>query len=140
MSVEEIVSGIDAIIVTHLHPDHLDEFAIKALPKDLPLFTQDETDAKVVKGFGFKDVRILNYDGTKFFDILMFRIDGLHGHPETTQKYYDAGHFGTLLEYGARQYGGRSSPRQGRNAKYAYCGQKYGLLAQVPRSRPKSGH
>ncbi len=92
MSVEEIVSGIDAIIVTHLHPDHLDEFAIKALPKDLPLFTQDETDAKVVKGFGFKDVRILNYDGTKFFDILMFRIDGLHGHPETTQKYYDAGH------------------------------------------------
>ena len=39
-----------------------------------------------------KTLGILNYDGTKFFDILMFRIDGLHGHPKTTQKYYDAGH------------------------------------------------
>lgn len=92
MSVEEIVSGIDAIIVTHLHPDHLDEFAVKVLPKNIPLFVQDGTDATVVRQYGFEDVRVLNYSGTKFGYITMYRIDCLHGHPETTQKYYDAGH------------------------------------------------
>ena len=91
MSIEEIISGIDAIIVTHLHPDHLDEFAVKALPKDIPLFVQDETDATVIRQYGFEDVRVLNYCGTKFGYITMYRIDCLHGHPETTQKYYDAG-------------------------------------------------
>lgn len=91
MRIEEIIAGIDAVIVTHLHPDHLDEFAVKALPKDIPLFVQDETDATVVRQYGFEDVRILSYCGTKFGNITMYRIDGLHGHPETTQKYYDAG-------------------------------------------------
>ena len=86
-----IVTGIDAIIVTHLHPDHLDEFAVKVLPKNIPLFVQDETDATVVRQYGFEDVRVLNYSGTKFGYITMYRIDCLHGHPETTQKYYDAG-------------------------------------------------
>ena len=92
MSIENIVAGIDAVIVTHLHPDHFDEFAIKALPKNIPLFVQDETDATVVRQYGFEDVRVLSYDGTKFSEITLYRIDGLHGRPETTQKYYDALH------------------------------------------------
>lgn len=92
MSIEDIVTGIDAVIVTHLHPDHFDEFAIKALQKNLMLFAQDETDAAIIRQYGFEDVRILSYNGTKFGDVTMYRINGLHGHPETTQKYYDAGH------------------------------------------------
>ena len=86
---QEIVKDVDAAIITHLHPDHLDEFAIKALPKDLPILAQDETDAKVIRQFGFADVRVLSYDGTDFNQAKLTRIDCLHGHPETTQKYYD---------------------------------------------------
>ncbi len=89
LPMQEIVKDIDAVIITHLHPDHLDEFAIKALPKNLPILAQDETDAKVIRQFGFADVRVLSYDGTDFGQVKLTRIDCLHGHPETTQKYYD---------------------------------------------------
>ena len=89
LSPQEIVHGLDAIIITHLHPDHLDEFAITALPKNLPVFAQDETDAQSIHQFGFADVRILSYEGTLFNKIKLTRIDCLHGNPETTQKYYD---------------------------------------------------
>lgn len=93
MSREDIVAGIDAVIATHLHPDHFDEFAIEALKKDVPLFVQDETDAETIRQYGFEDVSVLNYDGTKFGNVTMYRVDGLHGHRETSQKYYDAGNW-----------------------------------------------
>jgi L-ascorbate metabolism protein UlaG (beta-lactamase superfamily) len=32
MRVEEVVAGVDAVLVTHLHADHFDEAAIRALP------------------------------------------------------------------------------------------------------------
>lgn len=88
----EIVQNIDAVIVTHMHPDHFDQFAADVLPKDIPLFVQDEKDAEMIKAFGFADVRVIDYDGTHFNDVCLYRVDGLHGHPETTQKYYDASH------------------------------------------------
>ena len=89
---ENIVSEVDAVIVTHMHPDHFDEFAAKVLSCDIPLFVQDEKDAELIKKFGFNDVRLLSYDGVTFNDVVLFRVDGLHGHPETTQNYYDATH------------------------------------------------
>lgn len=89
---EKIVQDVDAVIVTHMHPDHFDEFAAKVLAKNIPLFVQDETDAEMIKAFGFSDVRRLSYDGVRFNDVTLFRVDCLHGHPETTQKYYDATH------------------------------------------------
>ena len=89
LSRQEIVNGTDAVIVTHLHPDHWDKFAADALPKNIKLFAQDEIDAQTLKNQGFTNVETLSANGTKFADITMFPIEGLHGHPETTQKYYD---------------------------------------------------
>jgi L-ascorbate metabolism protein UlaG (beta-lactamase superfamily) len=43
----EIVSGIQATLVTHTHRDHWDDAAIQILPKDLPLFCQPEDEAKM---------------------------------------------------------------------------------------------
>lgn len=43
--VEEIVD-VDAVVLTHFHPDHWDEIAAKALNKDLPFFVQSEVDLK----------------------------------------------------------------------------------------------
>src|SRR3954453_19712159 len=48
-SVDEIISGIDAVIVTHLHLDHFDEEAQRLLPKDVKMFVQNEEEAKEVQ-------------------------------------------------------------------------------------------
>lgn len=53
---EIVVKGLDAVLVTHLHRDHLDDTAIRLLPKDLPVFGQPE-DAETLRGHGFQDVR-----------------------------------------------------------------------------------
>jgi L-ascorbate metabolism protein UlaG (beta-lactamase superfamily) len=38
LPVEEIVAGLDAILVTHLHRDHFDDGAVRHLPRDVPLY------------------------------------------------------------------------------------------------------
>lgn len=52
MSIEEIVN-VDAVILTHFHPDHFDEFAAKALDKNIPFFVQNEFDFNMIKSFGY---------------------------------------------------------------------------------------
>ena len=88
---DEIVKNLDAVIVTHMHPDHFDEFAAKVLPKNIVFFAQDEADAKALQQYGFENIKLLSYEGTRFDNVSLYRVDCLHGHPETTQKYYDAG-------------------------------------------------
>jgi L-ascorbate metabolism protein UlaG (beta-lactamase superfamily) len=44
---EEVVRGLDAIVVTHLHRDHLDETAERLLPRDVPVFCQPEDEARL---------------------------------------------------------------------------------------------
>jgi L-ascorbate metabolism protein UlaG (beta-lactamase superfamily) len=43
----DVVSDIQAVLVTHTHRDHWDDTAIQLLPKDLPLFCQPEDRAKM---------------------------------------------------------------------------------------------
>ncbi len=38
---ESIVSGLDAVIVSHLHPDHIDATAMRVLPRDVPVWAQE---------------------------------------------------------------------------------------------------
>ena len=78
MPVEELLAGVDAVILTHTHLDHWDEAAQKALPKDMPLFVQNEEDAKLVRGQGFRDVRILK-DGELFRGVRLERTATRHG-------------------------------------------------------------
>ena len=42
LRVEDITSGIDAVILTHVHPDHWDDIAAKSVRKDVPFFVQSE--------------------------------------------------------------------------------------------------
>ena len=37
---EELVDGIDAALVTHLHGDHIDAAGVRLLPRDVPVFCQ----------------------------------------------------------------------------------------------------
>ena len=41
---EEVVRGLDAVIVTHRHRDHLDARAEELLPRDVPVFCQPEDE------------------------------------------------------------------------------------------------
>jgi L-ascorbate metabolism protein UlaG (beta-lactamase superfamily) len=41
---EEVVRGLDAVLVTHRHRDHLDGRAEELLPRDLPVFCQPEDE------------------------------------------------------------------------------------------------
>lgn len=52
---EEIVAGVDAVLVSHLHPDHFDERAAKLLPKDVPLVCQP-SDREAIEAQGFTSV------------------------------------------------------------------------------------
>jgi L-ascorbate metabolism protein UlaG (beta-lactamase superfamily) len=71
----------DAIFVSHLHPDHWDEAAIKMLPKEIPLFAQDEKDAMVIKSKGFKDVRVLS-KSSNFKNVAIQKTAAQHGSDE----------------------------------------------------------
>jgi L-ascorbate metabolism protein UlaG (beta-lactamase superfamily) len=50
--IEEIVRGIDSVLVTHDHPDHFDKAASLVLSKEIPLFCQPgEEDRRREEGF-----------------------------------------------------------------------------------------
>ena len=63
---EEAVQGLDAVIVTHRHRDHLDATAEELLPRDVPVFCQPE-DEGALRALGL-DARVvdeLDWDGIR---------------------------------------------------------------------------
>ncbi|KAG0010383.1 hypothetical protein BGZ82_003481, partial [Podila clonocystis] len=62
MPAENVIEGVDAVIVSHTHLDHWDDVAQELLPKGIPLFAQHETDAQIIRAQGFSNVRILGED------------------------------------------------------------------------------
>lgn len=75
---EELLKGVDAIIVTHTHPDHWDEVAQKYIPKNLPIFVQNAGDASIIRSQGFKDVRVVGKN-TSFQQVKLSKVAGQHG-------------------------------------------------------------
>ncbi|MFP3323277.1 MBL fold metallo-hydrolase [Planococcus sp. SIMBA_160] len=76
--VQQLLEGIDAVIITHLHLDHYDEAAKQLLPKQLPVFCQNEEDAQVLRNDGFTQVTILAED-TSFEGVRLIKTQGQHG-------------------------------------------------------------
>ena len=76
------VMKADAIIVTHTHLDHWDDAAKQSLPKNLPLFAQNEADAQSIRKDGFTDVRVLGKD-TVFKGTRLRITAGQHGSDQT---------------------------------------------------------
>lgn len=83
LSTDDVIKGVDALIVTHTHLDHWDDAAQKLLPKDLPLFVQNAADAQTIREQGFQDVRILS-ENTEFGGVTLSKTGGQHG---TDQMY-----------------------------------------------------
>jgi len=74
---EQVVEGIDAVLLTHLHGDHWDDTARELLDKHIPIFCQPG-DAQRLRGEGFTDARPVHGDAT-LGDVLIARTDGRHG-------------------------------------------------------------
>ncbi len=74
---EQVIEGVDALLVTHLHRDHFDDTARELLPRHLPVFCQPP-DTERLHADGFTDVRPVHGDAT-LDDILIARTEGQHG-------------------------------------------------------------
>lgn len=76
-ALKELVESVDAVVVTHLHPDHWDPVAQEMLPKDLPLFCQPE-DVAAIQAQGFTEVSPVT-GAVKWEGIEVVRTGGQHG-------------------------------------------------------------
>ncbi|MCP3939934.1 MAG: MBL fold metallo-hydrolase [Desulfobacteraceae bacterium] len=55
MPAQDVISGIDMVLVSHLHRDHFDDLAKKMLPRDIPLFCRPGHEDAIRKA-GFSAV------------------------------------------------------------------------------------
>jgi L-ascorbate metabolism protein UlaG (beta-lactamase superfamily) len=82
--VDEIVAGLDAVVVTHLHSDHLDDAAVAALEPRLPVACQP-VDEPALHERGFRDLRPVN-GGIDLCGIGVARVGGRHGTGEIGER------------------------------------------------------
>jgi L-ascorbate metabolism protein UlaG (beta-lactamase superfamily) len=74
---EVVAAGVDAVLVTHLHRDHLDDTAVALLRADVPLFCQPE-DAGALRERGFTDPRPVDTE-REWNGVRLTRTAGRHG-------------------------------------------------------------
>ena len=83
MPLADVLSGVDAYVLTHLHPDHFDMAADGTagakLNKAVPLFVQNEDEVAVMKRSGFKDVQTFTDNGVAFRGVTLKRTFARHG-------------------------------------------------------------
>jgi len=74
---EDVVSGLDAVLVTHCHKDHFDETAERLVPRDVPVFCQPEDEERLrAVGLDARPVEDrLDWDG-----LVLHRTAARHGH------------------------------------------------------------
>ncbi len=76
-SVNDILTGVDYILISHLHPDHFDETARQLLPKNIPVFCQPP-DEGTIRDAGFQHVQAI-HESIYLNNIMIHRTDGRHG-------------------------------------------------------------
>lgn len=81
MPAQDLVKGVDAVIVSHTHLDHWDGGDHTFIPKGTPLFVQNAADAKLISEQGYTDVRILE-DSVVFEGVQLTKTGGQHGTDE----------------------------------------------------------
>ncbi|HJU47355.1 MAG TPA: MBL fold metallo-hydrolase [Gaiellaceae bacterium] len=80
---EEVVRGLDAVIVTHLHEDHFDETGARLVPRDVPVFCQPEDEERLTEiGLDARPVEgELEWEGLR-----ILRTGGRHGAEEEVAR------------------------------------------------------
>ena len=76
-SIEEILDGVELVVVSHLHTDHFDSVAKARVPKHLPLICRPGDEIKIAEA-GFTDIRPL-LDVFDWNGLVFTRREGSHG-------------------------------------------------------------
>lgn len=81
VSPQEIMNGVEAVLLTHMHPGHFDKAAAELVPKDMPFYVQCLNDKDLVRNFGLKKSQTIDMTPwTKFGeDIDVIRVPARHG-------------------------------------------------------------
>jgi len=76
IAAEEVVRGLDGVIVTHRHKDHLDDTGERLLPRDVPVLCQPEDEAHLRElGLDVRPVEgSLDWEG-----LVVHRVPARHG-------------------------------------------------------------
>lgn len=82
--IDDILDGVELVIVSHLHSDHFDPLAKSLVPKHLPLVCQPGDEDKI-RSFGFEDVTPLA-DRINWRGIRLLRRDARHGNGPVVEK------------------------------------------------------
>jgi len=76
-SAEEVLAGLEMVLVSHLHPDHFDSLAQQLLPKDIQIYCQPRDETQI-KAAGFSNV--MPIDGSvEWHGVIITRTSGQHG-------------------------------------------------------------
>ncbi|HEY9456771.1 MAG TPA: MBL fold metallo-hydrolase [Gaiella sp.] len=73
---DEVVRDLDAVLVTHCHEDHLDDTAVRLLPRDAPVFCQPE-DEERLRALGL-DAQAVD-ESVKWNGLPLHRVPAQHG-------------------------------------------------------------
>jgi len=84
LAADEVVRGVDAVLVTHTHSDHWDTTAAKVIGKDVPLFCQPE-DVSRFRELGFVSSHLISASET-WSGIQIHRTGGQHGTGEIARQ------------------------------------------------------
>ena len=81
---EEVISGVNAYLLTHLHPDHFDMDPVTmtgghSLDKNIPIWVQNDTEVNFMEHSGFKHIGIFSETGTHVDDITIIKVPAIHG-------------------------------------------------------------
>lgn len=82
MPAEDVVAGVDGVVVTHLHEDHLDERAAELIPSAVPLLTQPES-LEELRARGFSAA---TDDANGWLGLDVARTGGRHGPGELADE------------------------------------------------------
>jgi L-ascorbate metabolism protein UlaG (beta-lactamase superfamily) len=97
----ELVQGVDAVLVSHLHQDHFDLAAQQALPRDSTLICQPEDSAELSRRGQWKVVPV--EDEVECAGVRIHRTGGRHGSGELAQRMGPVSGF-VLMAGSARVY------------------------------------
>ena len=82
--VSEILAGVDAYIITHIHVDHIDQNLAGGtcgapLDKTVLTFVQSDDDRAVLEKSGFQRVQVLSSHGSTCGRVTLIKTPGRHG-------------------------------------------------------------
>ncbi|KAA1178736.1 MBL fold metallo-hydrolase [Rhizobium tropici] len=83
-SIDDILEGVELVIVSHLHTDHFDAVAKERLPKSLPILCQPGDEVKIREA-GFADVTPLS-QSTVWQGMTITPRQGSHGVGPVVEK------------------------------------------------------